>query len=501
MMAQAESTARKLAGEGQPLFRAAPHNIEAEQALLGAILVNNEAYYRVSDFLEPAHFFEPLHQKIFETAASLIRAGKAATPVTLKTFLPGEIDVGGLTMSQYLARLAAEATTVINAEDYGRTIYDLATRRSLIIIGEDVVNVAYDAPIDFPPRDQIEDAERRLYELAETGRYGAGFQYFASALTTAVDMAARAYQRDGKLSGLATALADLDRMMGGLQPSDLVILAGRPGMGKTALATNIAYNVAKHWQGEVRPDGRIATVNGGIVGFFSLEMSAEQLATRIISEQTEIPSYRIRRGEIDTGDFDKIAAAAREMETLPLYIDETGGLSIAQLAARARRLKRQRGLDLMVIDYIQLMQGSSRRALEGRVQEVTEITTGLKALAKELNVPILALSQLSRQVENRDDKRPQLSDLRESGSIEQDADVVLFVFREEYYLKNREPRAGSDDHFKWQADMEAVHGKAEIIIGKQRHGPTGTVQLQFKADVTRFSNLARDERLRDHASP
>jgi replicative DNA helicase len=314
-------------------------------------------------------------------------------------------------------------------------------------------------------------------------------------LTTAVDMAARAYQRDGKLSGLATGLNDVDRMMGGLQHSDLVILAGRPGMGKSALATNIAYNIARAWRGEVRPDGRTESVNGGIVGLFSLEMSAEQLATRIIAEQTEIPSYRIRRGEIDPSDFDRIAQMAREMETIPLYIDETGGISIAQLTARARRLKRQRGLDLMVIDYIQLLTGSSRRAQEGRVQEVTEITTGLKALAKELNVPILALSQLSRQVESRDDKRPQLSDLRESGSIEQDADVVLFIFREEYYLKNKEPRPGSEEHFKWLTEMEQVHGKAELIIGKQRHGPTGTVQLHFDANVTRFSDLADTGRL------
>jgi replicative DNA helicase len=494
-MAQADSTARKAPAEVAPLYRTAPHNIEAEQALLGAILVNNEAFYRVSDFLEPRHFFEPVHQNIYEITGSLIRVGKIANPVTLKTFLPADVDIAGLTVSQYLARLAAEATTVINAEDYGRTIYDLAIRRSLIVIGEEMVNVAFEAPVDFAPRDQIEDAERRLYELAETGKYDGGFQRFAAALTTAVDMAARAYQRDGRLSGLATGLQDLDRMMGGLQPSDLVILAGRPGMGKTSLATNIAYNIARAWQGEVRPDGQRETVNGGIVGFFSLEMSAEQLATRIISEQTEIPSYRIRRGEIDPSDFDRIASVAREMESIPLYIDETGGLAIAQLAARARRLKRQKGLDLLVIDYLQLLQGSTRRAIEGRVQEVTEITTGLKALAKELNVPILALSQLSRQVENRDDKHPQLADLRESGSIEQDADVVLFVFREEYYLKNKEPRAGTDEHFKWQTDMEAVHGKAELIIGKQRHGPTGTVQLQFKADVTRFSDLADESRL------
>ena len=494
-MAPADSSARKNAPDAAPLFRSAPHNIEAEQALLGAILVNNEAFYRVSDFLEPRHFFEPVHQKIYEDSGSLIRVGKVANPVTLKTFLPADVDIAGVSVSQYLARLAAEATTVINAEDYGRTIYDLFTRRSLIVIGEDMVNVAYDAPVDFAPRDQIEDVERRLYELAETGRYDGGFQRFAAALTSAVDMAARAYQRDGKLSGLATGLSDIDRMMGGLQNSDLVILAGRPGMGKTALATNVAYNIARAWRGEVRPDGHTETINGGIVGFFSLEMSSEQLATRIISEQTEIPSYRIRRGEIEPRDFDQIAAVARDMETMPLYIDQTGGLSIAQLSARARRLKRQRGLDLLVVDYLQLLQGSSRRAAEGRVQEVTEITTGLKTLAKELNVPVLALSQLSRQVESRDDKRPQLSDLRESGSIEQDADVVMFVFREEYYLKNKEPRAGTDEHFKWQTEMEAVYGKAEIIIGKQRHGPTGTIPLQFKADVTRFSDLADESRL------
>jgi replicative DNA helicase len=490
-----ESLARKLAADPAPAYRTSPHNIEVEQALLGAILINNEAFYRVSDFLNPEHFFEPIHQRIYELAGGLVRAGKVATPITLKTFLPADLDVAGLTASQYLARLAAEATTIINAEDYGRTIYDLALRRALIGIGEEMVNAAYDAPVDAAPRDQIEAAERSLYELAETGRYDGGFQRFAQALTTAVDMAANAHQRDGRLSGLATGLKDLDRMMGGLQSSDLVIIAGRPGMGKTALATNIAYNTARAWQGGVQPDGRIVSENGGIVGFFSLEMSAEQLATRIISEQTEIPSYRIRRGEIDPRDFDRIADTAREMETIPLYIDETGGLSIAQLAARARRLKRQRGLDLLVVDYIQLLQGSNRRAAEGRVHEVTEITTNLKALAKELNIPILALSQLSRQVESRDDKRPQLSDLRESGSIEQDADVVMFVFREEYYLKNREPRAGSEEHFKWQADMEAVHGRAEVIIGKQRHGPTGTIPLQFKADVTRFADLAEDDHL------
>jgi len=494
-MAPFDSTARKLAADQTPLYRTAPHNIEAEQALLGAILVNNDAFYRVSDFLEARHFFEPIHQKIFELASQLIRAGKIASPVTLKTFLPGDADIGGLTVSQYLARLAAEATTVINAQDYGRTIYDLSVRRSLIVIGEDIVNDAYDAPVDFAPAKQIEEAERRLFEVAESGRYEGGFQPFAQAITTAVDLAAKAYQRDGKLSGISTGLNDLDQKMGGLQPSDLIIVAGRPGMGKTALATNIAYNIAKAWEGEVRPDGHISTVNGGIVGFFSLEMSADQLATRILAERTGIASSTIRRGGISEADFEIIRDVSLELQEMKFFVDDTGGLSIAQLMARARRLKRQRGLDMLVIDYIQLLSGSSKRASEGRVQEITEITTSLKALAKELSVPIIALSQLSRQVENRDDKRPQLSDLRESGSIEQDADVVLFVYREEYYLQSKEPRPGTEEHAKWMVEMAAVHGKAEVIIGKQRHGPTGTVPLQFDASVTRFGDLAPEGQL------
>jgi replicative DNA helicase len=495
-MALADSTARKQVEAPAPLYRSAPHNIEAEQALLGAILVNNEALYRVSDFLNPEHFFEPIHQKIYQLSRDLVRAGKIATPVTLKTFLDGNVDIGGMTLAQYLARLAAEATTIINAEDYGHTVYDLHIRRSLILVGEEMVNVAYDAPVDFSPRNQIEDAERRLYELAESGRYDGGFQRFAQALTTAVDMAAHAYQRDGKLSGLATGLDDLDRMMGGLQPSDLIILAGRPGMGKSALASNIGYNVAKNWRGEVRADGHTMTTNGGIVGFFSLEMSAEQLATRIIAEQTGIPSNQIRRGAISEADFERIKDHTVELQGLPFYLDETGGLSVAQLAARARRLKRQRGLDLLIVDYLQLLQGSTRRSAENRVQEITEITTKLKALAKELNVPILALSQLSRQVESRDDKRPQLSDLRESGSIEQDADVVLFVFREEYYHQMRKPLETNREKFaEWLAEGEKVHGRAEVIIGKQRHGPTGTVELQFEGALTRFSSLAREDRV------
>ena len=480
--------------ETTPLQRTAPHNVEAERQLLGSILTNNDTFYRVSDFLEPVHFFLEAHREIYQRAGELIRAGKVASPITVKSFFPADHRIGELTVTQYLLRLAADATTIINAEDYARVIYDFALRRNLIRIGEDMVNVAYDAPVDMPPKSQIEDAERRLFELAETGRYDGGFYAFSDALTDAVAMAAAAYERDGHLSGLATGLDDVDRLMGGLQRSDLLVLAGRPGMGKTALATNIGYNVARSYRGEEQPDGSLKTIDGGIVGFFSLEMSAEQLATRILAEQAGVPSSEIRRGGIDEDQFATLAATSREMQSVPLYIDQTGGLSIAALCARARRLKRQRGLDLLIVDYLQLLQGS-KRVSDGRVQEITEITTSLKALAKELEVPIIALSQLSRQVESRDDKRPQLSDLRESGSIEQDADVVLFVFREEYYLKNKKPKEGSEEFFSWQSDMERVAGVAELIVAKQRHGPTGTVDLQFDADVTRFSTLVRDDRL------
>ncbi len=496
----AEAAIRKIEdarGEKDALYREAPHNIEAEQALLGAILINNDAFYRVSDFLKPSHFFEPLHRRVFEIAADLIRVGKMANPVTMKTFLPGEGKVGDLTIFQYVTRLATEAVTIINAEDYGRAIYDLATRRALIGIGEDMVNVAYDAPVDMAPHAQIEDAERRLFELAETGRYDGGFLPFKDAVTTAVDMANAAFMRDGHLSGISTGIHALDDKMGGLQPSDLVIVAGRPGMGKTSLATNIAFNIANSYEPEQQADGTIKAANGGVVGFFSLEMSAEQLATRIISEQTEVSSSKIRRGDITETDFEKLVACSQVMQKIPLYIDQTGGISIAQLAARARRLKRQRGLDVLVIDYIQLMTGSKKSG-ENRVQEVTEITTGLKALAKELNVPIIALSQLSRQVESRDDKRPQLSDLRESGSIEQDADVVLFVFREEYYVKNLEPRDEFDPKYEeWRQLYEKVRGTADVIIAKQRHGPTGTVKLAFQSEFTRFADLADNTYLPD----
>jgi replicative DNA helicase len=483
-------------------FRQAPHNIEAEQALLGAILINNEAFDRVSAFLEPHHFFEPLHARIYEITGKLIQGGKHATPITLKSFFDNEPPIGEVTVPQYLGRLAAYATSVINAEDYGRTVYDLSVRRDLILIGEDMVNVAYDSPVDMPPEKQIEESEGRLYGLAERGKYGSGFMAFSSALSDAIEMASKAYERQGGLSGISTGMRDLDRALGGLQRSDLIILAGRPSMGKTALATNLAFNVAKAYRTAVKPDGTEEVADGAIVGFFSLEMSAEQLATRIISEQAQISSEKIRRGLINDDEFHRLVTATKELQSLPLFIDHTGGITIAQLAARARKLKRQRGLGLIVVDYLQLLAGSAKKAGEGRVQEVTEITTGLKALAKELDVPIIALSQLSRQVENREDKRPQLSDLRESGSIEQDADVVMFVFREEYYIARSQPSETNVEAMqKWQDLMDQVTGIGEVIIGKQRHGPTGTVRLQFTAEFTRFSDLANDSRLPTRAGP
>ena len=477
------------ADDGDAGYRSAPHNIEAEQALLGAILVNNEACDRVSAFLKPEHFFDPLHTRLYEAASSLIRAGRPASPVTLKTYFDNDEALNEIGGAPYLARLAASATTIINAEDYGRTIHDLAIQRSLIGIGEELVNDAYESLVDSNPKDNIERTEQALYELAENGKYGQGFQNFGTALTEAVDMAAKAYERDGGLSGISCGLKDIDDKMGGLQPSDLIVLAGRPAMGKTALATNLAFNVAKAYKSKHNSDGTLEVENGGVVAFFSLEMSSEQLATRIVSEQAGISSEKIRRGLINESEFHRLVQVSQELQNLPLYIDDTGGITVAQLAARARRLKRREGIGLIVVDYLQLLAGSNKSS-QNRVQEVTEITTSLKALAKELNCPILALSQLSRQVEARDDKRPQLADLRESGSIEQDADVVLFIYREEYYLQKAQPRENTSEFFEWQENMEKITGLAEVIISKQRHGPTGTIRLQFQAEFTRFQNYS-----------
>jgi replicative DNA helicase len=479
-------------------FRQAPANVEIEQALLGALLVNSVSVIdRVSEFLRPEHFYQPLHKRIFEIILSMSQSNKTITPISVKTYLQTG-DVPDLDVPRYLAGLAAEAVTVINAEDYARALYDLAMRRALIEIGEEVVTHSYDAGVEQRPNDLIEEAEKRLYELAEKGRTSGGFQAFGQALTTAISMASAAFHRDGQLSGLSTGLTDLDAKLGGLQKSDLIILAGRPGMGKSALATNIGFNIAKAFKPQTQSDGSIKAANGGRVAFFSLEMSAEQLATRILAEQSGIPSEEIRRGKINEDEFATIVQVSQDMTTIPFYIDQTGGISIAQLATRARRLKRQKGMELLIVDYLQLLTGSSRKSSENRVQEITEITTGLKALAKELDVPVIALSQLSRQVENREDKRPQLSDLRESGSIEQDADVVMFVYREDYYLMNKKPREGTEEFFKWQTEMEGVIGRAEAIIGKQRHGPTGTVELHFDGRITKFSNLALEDRLPAH---
>ena len=425
----------------------------------------------------------------------LIGMGKHASPVTLKTFFNSEPPIGELTVAQYLGRLAAAATTIINAADYGRAIYELALRRDLIRIGGDIAVEATRGDAEHSAREQIEAAEQQLYDLAETGGTSSGLVALSDALHGAVEMAAEAFNRDGGLAGLSTGLKDLDQKLGGLHKSDLLIIAGRPSMGKSSLALNIGYHVAKTYAWEPQPDGARKTVDGGVVAFFSLEMSAEQLAMRLVAEVSGVPSDRLRKGEIEASEFGRVRDAAIDIQGAPLYIDDTGGLSIGRLAARARRLQRQVGLDLVIVDYLQLVTTGEFSRNDNRVQEVTQITQGLKALAKELSVPVVACAQLSRQVEQRDDKRPQLSDLRKSGSIEQDADVVMFVFRESYYLSRSEPREGTPEHLTWQEDMDKVAHLAEVIIGKQRHGPTGGVRLQFQADITRFGDLADDRRL------
>lgn len=475
-------------------YRQPPHNLEAEQELLGAIMVNNDALDRVQTFLEPEHFFEPLHGRIYAAISRLILDGHVATPITLKAMFEQDEALQEAGGPSYFAGLAAAATSIINVVDYGRTIYDHAIRRNLIAIGSDMVNTAYDAPLEQTPREQIETAEQTLFTLAETGEYQSGFKNFSTSLAEAISTAAAAYNRDGHLAGISSGLMDLDSYMGGLQNSDLIILAGRPSMGKTALATNIAFNAAKMFEPEETDNGTVKAKRGARVGFFSLEMSAEQLATRILSEQSEVYSDKIRKGTLDERQFDKLLDASQELERVPLYIDDTAALPISALASRARRLKRQQGLDLIVVDYLQLVRPpKGTGGGDNRVQEISAVTQGLKAIAKELNIPVIALSQLSRQVESRDDKRPQLSDLRESGSIEQDADIVMFVFREEYYVGRTQPSEGTPEHAEWQEKMERVHGLAEVILGKNRHGPIGTVKLSFQGEFARFGNLARDQ--------
>ncbi len=466
-----------------------PHNIEAEQQLLGAILVNNDVYDRISSLVKPEHFFDPVHQRIFEIASARIRKNALASPVTLKAFMEEDTGLKELGGPAYLVRIAAAAISAYAARDYAQMIYEFAVRRDLIRLGQDISARAALMDVSSEPKEQIIEAEQRLYKLAEQGVAERGFQSFLKAVTDAVNMANAAYQRDGGLAGISTGLIDLDKKLGGLHPSDLIILAGRPSMGKTSLATNIAFNIAKAYKRGQKHDGSEGAVNGGVVGFYSLEMSAEQLAARILSEAAEVPSEQIRRGDMTEAEFRRFVEAAKALESCPLYIDDTPALPISQVAARARRLKRTHGLDVLMVDYLQLLRGTSK---ESRVQEVSEITQGLKAIAKELNIPVIALSQLSRQVESREDKRPQLSDLRESGSIEQDADVVMFVYRDEYYREREKPSEDDLDKMAaWQAKMESVHGKAEVIIGKQRHGPIGTVELSFEGRFTRFGNLVK----------
>ncbi|EEB85162.1 replicative DNA helicase [Roseobacter sp. GAI101] len=467
-----------------------PHSIEAEQQLLGAILTNNDIYDRVASIIGPKHFYDPVHARIFEIASARIAKNNLASPVTLKAFMEDDEGLKELGGPAYLVRLAGAAISAFAVRDYAQMIYDLAVRRDLIQLGRDISAKAAQVDVASEPREQIVEAEQQLYKLAEQGQAESGFQSFLKAVTDAVNVANAAYQRDGGLSGVSTGLIDMDKKLGGLHPSDLLILAGRPSMGKTSLATNIAYNVAKAYRRGTLHDGTEGAVDGGVVGFYSLEMSAEQLASRILSEAAEIPSQQIRSGDMTETEFRRFVDAAKALEACPLYIDDTPALPISQLSARARRLKRTHGLDLLIIDYLQLVRGTGKN--ENRVNEISEITMGLKAIAKELHIPVIALSQLSRQVENREDKRPQLSDLRESGSIEQDADVVMFVFREEYYKEREKPGDHELDKMAiWQEEMERLHGRAEVVIGKQRHGPIGTVDLSFEGRFTRFGNLVK----------
>ncbi len=476
--------------------RMPPYDVEAEQALLGAILNNNAAIDKVIDLLKPDHFADSTHRRIFELCLMMHERGDTADPITLKRVMDGGPELERVGGPAYLLKLAESVVGIINAEQYGRLIHDLFIRRQLIALGEDVVNDAFDESGDASADDQIRKAEEGLYQLATTGDTAKGFTPFKTALKLSLNMADAAHKASG-LSGVTTGLLDLDNLLGGLHNSDLLILAGRPGMGKTALATAIAYNAA---YARLRdPKGP-----GAVTAFFSLEMSAEQLATRILSNEAQIPGHKMRTGHMVQDDFNKLSAAVGELEKVPLFIDDTPGLTVGAIRARARRLKRQENLGMVVIDYLQLLSpGTSSRRESNRVQELSEMTRGLKILAKELSVPVLALSQLSRAVESRDDKRPQLSDLRESGSIEQDADVVMFVFREHYYKKVKKPQQrDGDDNAKhariineWEDSLKAIENKAECIIAKQRHGPTDTVVLHFNGEYTTFGNWTEDDHL------
>lgn len=462
-------------------MRVLPHNLEAEQSLLGAILLDNENLENVTEILQPYHFATPINGKIYDAIIKITYQGLVADPLTLRAYFEKNNELKSINGGDYLIQLVNSVISVAGVQDYANIIYDLYVRRQLIMLGEDISHRAATFNLEEKALDQIGIAEAKLYQIAMSENQG-GFVSFAGALSSTMEVLDVAYNSDSSITGITTGFIDLDRWTGGLAPSDLIILAGRPSMGKTALATNIAFNAAVAYSKNA--DG------GGKVAFFSLEMSKEQLVTRILAQECAIPSERIRRGEIKEEDYAKVLNVRQKIADLPLFIDDTPALTVSTVRSRARKLKRQFGLDMIVIDYLQLLQGSSEKRNDNRVQEISEITRGLKGIAKELDVPVVALSQLSRAVEARDDKRPQLADLRESGSIEQDADIVMFVFREEYYEARREPTPGTDEHAKWMDRMAKVHNLAEVILAKQRHGPIGTARLFFDGKYTKFDNLS-----------
>ena len=460
-------------------FNELPNNIEAEQAVIGSILVSNDIFDEVSPIINNSKFHDPIHQKIFLAIENLISKGMLANPITLKNYFENDKNLVELEGHEYLVKITKFSTSLRQAIEYSKIIYDMYVRRELIKISETTIDSASNKNIDLPGDKIIEDSEKLLFDLAERGSFRKTFIKFDIALSRTIEMAKSAHQNIEGIVGVPTGLTDLDDRLGGLHNQDLIIIAGRPSMGKTALATNIAFHASKNIQ------------NKGLkssVAFFSLEMSSEQLSTRILSEQSRIKSNDIRRGKVSDEQFEKFIETSKNISELPLYIDETPAITIAALSNRARRIKRLFGLDLVVVDYIQLMRPTNIRN-DGRVQEISEITQGLKAIAKELNVPVLALSQLSRAVEQRDDKKPQLSDLRESGSIEQDADVVMFVYREAYYLERKEPRPGTVEYAEWQGKMNEISNLAEIMIGKHRHGPTGNVKVEFESMFTKFKDI------------
>ena len=488
----------RLADAPAPEAQALPQNVEAEAALLGALMIDNRLAEDIQLKLRPDHFFEPLHGRIYEAILKLVDRDMVANPVTLRPMFEADEEMKELGGPSYLAQLTGSGAAIIGARDFADQVYDLALLRALIGVGREMVETALDTSEDVDPKSQIEDAEAALYRVAEEGGGEGSVKTFAQATRMAVQMAEKALNTGGGLSGVTTGLDGINAKTGGLHHSDLIILAGRPGMGKSALATNMGFNAARRLVRDLEDGIAPEKSAGAAVALFSLEMSADQLATRILAEQSGIPSESLRMGKISQQDFRNLARAAADLESLPLYIDDTPGLTIAALRTRARRLKRQRGIGLVIVDYLQLLQGTGKSSGDNRVQEISEISRGLKTLAKELNVPVVALSQLSRAVEQREDKRPQLSDLRESGSIEQDADIVLFIYREEYYVASREPKRPIDGddakvfeaYEQWQRDMERVYQLSELIVAKQRHGATGKVKLKFESKITRFSDYA-----------